>query len=87
VEHMTQTTFDLEALRAVPLHKIVGNPNLTRKVKIVCPFHAERTPSCVLFPTGGYKCFGCGKSGNSVDFIVKIGGTFEEACNELTKYL
>lgn len=80
-------TFNTEELRAVPLHKLVGNPHLTRKIKIQCPFHAERTPSCVLFPTGGYKCFGCGKGGDSIDFIKSMGASFEEACNELTKYL
>lgn len=30
--------------------------------KILCPFHEESTPSCVLYPNG-YSCFGCGKRG------------------------
>jgi DNA primase len=84
---MTQITFNTDELRAVPLHKLTGSPHLTRKVKIACPFHAENTPSCVLFPTGGFKCFGCGACGNSIDFIIKMGASFEEACNELTKHL
>jgi len=37
----------------------------------VCPFHNEKTPSfTVSVPKGIYKCFGCGKGGNSVNFIM-----------------
>lgn len=36
-----------------------------------CPFHNEKTPSFTVSPAKGiYKCFGCGKAGNSVDFIM-----------------
>lgn len=84
---MTQTITNVDSLRSVPLHYAVGNNNLTRKIKIKCPFHAENTPSCILFPTGGYKCFGCGAHGNSIDFIIKLGASFEEACEELNKYI
>ena len=35
-----------------------------------CPFHDEKTPSFVVSPIKGiYKCFGCGKGGNSITFI------------------
>ena len=38
-----------------------------------CPFHEEKTPSFVVSPTKGiYKCFGCGKGGNSVTFVQEI---------------
>ncbi|MBK9554685.1 MAG: hypothetical protein IPO47_02430 [Bacteroidetes bacterium] len=37
-----------------------------------CPFHNEKTPSfTVSVPKGIYKCFGCGKSGNSVGFVME----------------
>jgi len=37
-----------------------------------CPFHNERTPSFVVSPAKNiYKCFGCGKAGNSVNFIME----------------
>lgn len=84
---MTLTTFNLEELRAVPLHKLVGNMHIHRRVKIRCPFHQERTGSCTLFPTGGFHCFGCGAHGNSLDFIINMGYSFEEACKELEKHL
>ena len=36
-----------------------------------CPFHDEKTPSFTVSPTKGiYKCFGCGKAGSSVNFIM-----------------
>ena len=46
-----------------------------------CPFHDEKTPSFVVSPTKGiYKCFGCGKGGNSITFIQDIqGATYPEA--------
>jgi len=37
-----------------------------------CPFHNEKTPSFSVSPSKGiYKCFGCGKAGNSVNFIME----------------
>lgn len=37
-----------------------------------CPFHNEKTPSFVVSPTKGmFKCFGCGKGGNAVTFIME----------------
>lgn len=36
-----------------------------------CPFHNEKTPSFVVSPAKGiFKCFGCGKSGDSIQFIM-----------------
>lgn len=37
-----------------------------------CPFHNEKTPSFTVSPAKGiYKCFGCGKAGNAVNFIME----------------
>jgi DNA primase len=37
----------------------------------LCPFHNEKTPSFTVSPAKGiYKCFGCGKGGNPVNFIM-----------------
>ena len=36
-----------------------------------CPFHNEKTPSFHVEPSRGiYKCFGCGKSGTAVGFVM-----------------
>ncbi|WP_066839670.1 DNA primase [Rufibacter ruber] len=52
-----------------------------------CPFHHEKSPSFSVAPKKGiYKCFGCGKAGNSVQFIMDIEGTsYVEALRYLAK--
>lgn len=38
----------------------------------LCPFHNERTPSFTVSPSKEiYKCFGCGRSGNSISFLME----------------
>lgn len=38
----------------------------------VCPFHNEKTPSFTVSPSKEiYKCFGCGKSGNTITFLME----------------
>lgn len=37
-----------------------------------CPFHNEKTPSFYVSPAKGiYKCFGCGKSGTAIGFVME----------------
>lgn len=53
----------------------------------LCPFHGEKTPSFTVSPAKGiYKCFGCGKAGNSVNFIMEHESmTYPEALRYLAK--
>lgn len=53
----------------------------------LCPFHSERTPSFSVSPSRGiYKCFGCGKGGNALNFIMEIEHlSFVEAIRFLAK--
>ncbi|MCX6258560.1 MAG: DNA primase [Bacteroidia bacterium] len=38
----------------------------------LCPFHNEKTPSFTVSPAKGiFKCFGCGKGGNAVTFVME----------------
>ncbi len=38
-----------------------------------CPFHNEKSPSFSVSPVKGfYKCFGCGKSGDALDFVMEM---------------
>lgn len=53
----------------------------------LCPFHNEKTPSFSVAPAKGiYKCFGCGKGGNSVNFLMEHEQyTYPEALRALAK--
>lgn len=52
-----------------------------------CPFHNEKTPSFVVSPSKGlFKCFGCGKGGNAVSFVMEHENiTFPEALKIVAK--
>ena len=50
----------------------------------LCPFHAEKTPSFFAFQDNHYKCFGCGASGDCIDFIQRLHGlSFPDALKHL----
>ena len=64
-------------LAAVPIEDLVGDyVRLTKRGSNyigLCPFHSEKTPSFNVSPSRGiYKCFGCGKGGNAVSFLMEI---------------
>jgi len=52
-----------------------------------CPFHNEKTPSFHVVPSRGiYKCFGCGKSGTAVGFLMEYEKlSYTEALRHLAK--
>src|SRR3569623_883429 len=51
----------------------------------LCPFHTEKSPSFNVSPTKQfYHCFGCGKSGDAIRFLMEHAGmNFVEATKEL----
>ncbi len=55
--------------------------------KACCPFHQEKTPSFAVNPNKNiYKCFGCGKGGDSVNFVMEHEKmTFPEALRYLAQ--
>lgn len=66
-----------EIKNRVDIVEVVGDfVSLKRKGQNMwacCPFHNEKTPSFSVSPAKGfYKCFGCGKSGDSIDFVMEV---------------
>ncbi|MCX6232148.1 MAG: DNA primase [Bacteroidetes bacterium] len=58
------------------IEEVVGEYVSLRKRGVnligLCPFHNEKTPSFTVSPVKGiFKCFGCGKAGNSVNFLME----------------
>lgn len=53
----------------------------------LCPFHTEKTGSFTVSPSKGiYKCFGCGKAGNAIGFVMEVESCgFAEAVRQVAK--
>jgi DNA primase len=53
----------------------------------LCPFHGEKSPSFSVSPTKQfYHCFGCGKNGNAISFLMDHAGmSFVEAVQDLAR--
>ena len=53
----------------------------------LCPFHGEKTPSFNVSPSKQFfHCFGCGKHGDAISFIMEhTGATFREAVEDLAQ--
>lgn len=71
---ITQKTIQ-EVMNTAKVEEVIGDfINLRRRgVNMIgnCPFHDEKTPSFTVSPSKNiYKCFGCGKGGDSVRFIM-----------------
>ncbi|HPV88071.1 MAG TPA: DNA primase, partial [Bacteroidales bacterium] len=63
-------------LEAAPIEAVIGEyVTLKRRganYVTCCPFHNEKTPSFSVSPSKGiFKCFGCGKAGNVIRFIME----------------
>lgn len=68
---------DLESL--VAQYVILRKESNTTSIGL-CPFHDEEMPSfTILKRRNRYHCFGCGESGDAVDFLMK-----HEAINKLS---
>jgi DNA primase len=72
---ITKSTVD-QIIETARVEEVVGDFVTLKKRGVnllgLCPFHNEKTPSFTVSPAKGiYKCFGCGKAGNSVSFIME----------------
>ena len=66
-----------EILTRADIESVVGRYVLLKRsggnLWGLCPFHSEKTASFSVNPAKGiYKCFGCGKGGNAINFIMEI---------------
>ena len=56
-------------------HYQVEYPADRNQVKVLCPFHDEKTPSLSInLEDGKFQCFGCGEKGNTLEFVVRMEG-------------
>ena len=82
-----------EILSATKIEEVLGDYLVMKKrgvnYEACCPFHNEKTPSFKISPVKGiFKCFGCGKSGNVVKFIMEHEKfTYPEALRMLAQRL
>ncbi|MBL9215708.1 MAG: DNA primase [Opitutaceae bacterium] len=69
-------------VRVVALKKAGGG-----RFKGLCPFHSEKTPSFnVSADKGFFKCFGCGKAGDAINFVMETEGlAFTEAVEAIAQ--
>ena len=82
---------DVEQLkRRHPIEAVVAAHGLRlerqgRRLVARCPFHEDRAPSFSVYPeTQSFHCFGCGASGDVIDFVRRAGGLgFREAVEQL----
>lgn len=77
-------TSELEQLRQIRIHKLLGIKDTGRRVSVRCPFHSDGTPSLTIYKDNSYHCFGCQANGqNAIDFLIQAGLSFTEAVEEL----
>ncbi len=84
-------SFLSELLNRVDVVEVVGKYVQLKKGGAnfmgLCPFHGEKSPSFSVSPTKQFfHCFGCGKNGNAIGFLMEHSGmTFIEAVKDLAQ--
>ena len=87
---LTRETID-QIQQSIDVVEVIGDfVTLKRKGHYYsgcCPFHNEKTPSFTVTPSKGiYKCFGCGKGGDAIQFIMEHeGSSYVEAMAYMAK--
>ena len=84
-------TFIQELLSRVDVVDVVGRYVQLKKSGAnfmgLCPFHGEKSPSFSVSPSKQfYHCFGCGKNGNAIGFLMEHAGMgFVDAVHDLAR--
>lgn len=85
---ISQTTID-RIKSVMDIEEVVGDYVALKKsgqnLWACCPFHEEKSPSFSVAPNKGfYKCFGCGKAGDAITFVMEVDGlSYVEALRHL----
>ena len=83
---------DLEVVRQIPIESTHPFEKLRRigeRSVAVCPFHAEKTPSFMIYHTNNsFYCFGgCHTGGDNITFVRKLNDCgFKEACQIILSF-
>src|SRR5690554_2962106 len=68
----------------LPITKVLSHYGITpdKNNHIKCPFHQDDKPSCKIYPeTGTFHCFGCGATGDQIEFIEKYDKCIKHAAS------
>ncbi|MBS7327231.1 MAG: DNA primase [Oxalobacter sp.] len=88
---MIPQSFIQDLLTRIDIVEVVGNRVQLKKAGAnfwaCCPFHSEKTPSFSVSPAKQfYHCFGCGRTGSAISFLMDYSGlTYPEAVEELAR--
>lgn len=88
---MIPQSFIQDLLNRIDIVEVVGNRVQLKKAGAnflgLCPFHTEKTPSFTVSPVKQfYHCFGCGRNGSAITFLMEHSGlSFVEAVEELAQ--
>ncbi|MDN5759473.1 MAG: DNA primase [Tomitella sp.] len=90
--HLFSDVYLAELRAAVPITDIIDDyvdlhPAGAGKLKGLCPFHSERTPSFFVNTVWNrYHCFGCDADGDTIAFLMEADGLrFRESVTELAE--
>lgn len=82
------TNEELDMVRSIRIHKILGLHDNGRRVSMPCPIHHGKNNNFNLYKDNSYHCFKCGANGrNAIDFVQALGYSFQESLQELSTYL
>ncbi len=88
---MIPQSFIQDLLNRIDIVEVVGSRVQLKKAGAnflgLCPFHTEKTPSFTVSPVKQfYHCFGCGRNGSAITFLMEHSGlSFVEAVEELAQ--
>lgn len=81
---MTTSKEEIQKLRDISIIVLLGLKDTGRRHFIKCPFHADTSPSLMIYPNNSYKCFGCSRQGRgAISFLMESGANFQDVIKEL----